>query len=104
MYSEILKKEKIARIENNGTVKPILGVDFTEDDVCRLIDKFCTKEDAIGVPNPKLLSLFDKFCEENGFACISHVTLGRIFRKHFGLTRKNVWNGGNLCWIYVPEK
>ena len=30
--------------------------------------------------------------------------LGRIFRKHFGLTRKNVWNGGNLCWIYVPEK
>lgn len=100
MYSERLKKEKIC--DGQATRKTaIMGVDFEKEDVCIMIDRFCKKEDIFGVPTNKLFDLFDDFCEQNGYFKISHLTLGRIFREHFNLTRKRVRDGKTLYWVYV---
>ena len=100
MYSEQLKKEKICS-GNAGIKTAVMGVDFEKKDVFEMIDRFCKKEDILGVPTNKLFELFDDFCEKCGYLKISHLTLGRIFREHFNLTRKRVRDGKTLYWVYV---
>lgn len=100
MYSEQLKKEKICS-GNAGIKTAVMGVDFEKKDVCEMIDRFCEKEDILGVPTNKLFELFDDFCKNNGYLCISHLTLGRIYREHFNLKRKRVRKGKKLYWVYV---
>ena len=89
MYSEQLKKEKICS-GNAGIKTAVMGVDFEKKDVCMMIDRFFFIVDVLGVPTNKLFDLFDDFCEKCGYLKISHLTLGRIFREHFNLTRKRV--------------
>ena len=100
MYSEQLKKEKICS-GNAGIKTAVMGVDFEKEDVCAMIDRFCKKEDILGVPPNKIFDLFDDFCKEHGYVCISHLTLGRIYREHFNLKRKRVRKGNKLYWVYV---
>ena len=100
MYSERLKNEKLILNSNNNA---IVGMSVDKDEIIKLIDKFCNKEDVIGVPTPKLFQIFDEFCEKQNSPKISHLTLGRIFREHFGLTRKKVRSGKNLYWVYVSK-
>lgn len=97
MYSEILKKEKLV-IKNKKTT---VGVDIQKSDLIKIIDSFCKKDDIIGVPTTKLFELFDSYCDENGFQKINHLTLGRVFREHFGVDRKKVRCGKKLHWVYV---
>ena len=77
-----------------------MGVDFEEKDVCMMIDCFCQREDALGVPPNKLFDLFDDFCKNNGYLCISHLTLGRIYREHFN-RKENVSAKGKNCIGYM---
>ena len=98
MYSEKLQKEKILVPKDEMS---IIGVNVSEKDLHMMIDTFCRKDDVIGVPTKKLFELFDAFCSEHGYNPISHLALGRVFRKHFNLTRKRVRCGQELYWVYV---
>ena len=100
MYSEQLKKEKICS-GNAGIKTAVMGVDFEKKDVCMMIDRFCKKEDILGVPTNKLFDLFDDFCKKSGYVCLSHLTVGRIYREHFNLKRIRVRKGKKLYWVYV---
>lgn len=98
MYSEKLKLEKLYVNQSNMRLP---GIEVGEDRIVELIDRFCTKEDVLYVPTPKLFELFDEYCDEVGQSRINHMTLGRVFRKHFGLTRKKARKGKSLFWVYV---
>lgn len=97
MYSEKLKSEKIS-IKNQ---KVTVGIDVKKQEMFDIIDRFCKKDDIIGVPTNKLFDLFDDFCEKKGYCKINHLTLGRIFREHFRVDRKKVRCGNDLFWVYV---
>lgn len=98
MYNDRLTKEKLTLANTNVT----LGLELDKKDIFKIIDSFCTKDAVIGVPTNKVFELFDEFCDESGIKRISHLTLGKLFREHFGLDRKKVRSGKNLFWVYVP--
>lgn len=100
MYSEKLKAEKL---NFNSKGETVVGVGIGKDEILNIIDTFCKKEDVIGVPTPKLFGLFDDFCKEFGYPQISHLTLGRIFREHFNLTRHRVRDGEKIWWVYIEK-
>lgn len=100
MYSNRLKSAKIytpGEPRDTGESCVMYGV----DKVNALIDKFCVKEDLIGVPTPELFNLFDEFCVKNGVPKFNHLSLGKVFRKHFNLDRRKVRSGKDLYWVYV---
>ena len=99
MYSEKLKNAKIAK--DNG--EAFVGIEIGKKEVFRMIDEFCTEEDILNVPVTKVFELFYEFCEEKGYPKINNLTLGRIFRERFNLTRKMVRNGQKLFYVYVKN-
>ena len=99
MYSEKLRNEKI--VKENG--EAFVGIEVGEKEICKMIDEFCTKEDILNVPTPKVFELFYDFCENNGYPKINNLTLGRIFRKHFNVTRKMIRRKDELFWVYVNK-
>lgn len=99
MYSEKLKNAKIAK--KNG--EAFVGIEIGKEEIFKMIDEFCTKEDILYVPVTKTFELFCEFCEEKGYPKINNLTLGRLFREHFNLTRKMVRNGQKLFYVYVKK-
>ena len=97
MYSEKLKKQKIALKNEASTV----GIEIDEKTVIEMINNFCKKEDIIGVQPQKVFDLFDEFCEKMGYQKIMHNSLGKVIKKHFNVGRKKVRSGKELLWVYV---
>lgn len=98
MYSEKLNASKLWVMKKENR---LVGIEYGEDKIIEIIDDFCRKEDVIGVPTPTLFSIFDQYCEENGYPAFNHLTLGIVFQRHFNLKRKRVRDGKTLYWVYV---
>ena len=58
MYSEKLRNEKI--VKENG--EAFVGIEVGEKEICKMIDEFCTKEDILNVPTPKLKRFIKGTC------------------------------------------
>lgn len=100
MYSDKLKTEKI-HVPSASKDPGVSCIAYGVENVEKIIDGFCTKDDLIGVPTPKLFDLFDEFCKENGYPIFNRPSLGRVFRSHFGIRRKKVRDKKELYWVYV---
>ena len=100
MYSEKLRLSKA--VKNDG--RCYVGVDVDEKSIIDNIDQFCKREDAIGVPVKVVLNLFDEFCEENNIPKISPIIFGKIFRRHFNLTKKSVRRGKEVLYVYTDKE
>ena len=99
-YSAKLRASKIIQDVPEGEIRH--GIEIGEENIIKMIDGFCTKDEIIGVPNPILFNLFDDYCKENNLPLINRRTAGHIMRKHFGVDRKKVRKGKELVWVYIP--
>ena len=100
MYSEKLKSKKVLKNEKGQS---FVGIEIGKDEIIKIIDSFCEKEDVIGVPVKAVSDLFEEFCEENNLVKISPIVFGKIIREHFGLTRKRIRNKDDILWVYVDR-
>lgn len=100
MYSEKLRLSKAVKSDGRCYV----GVDVDEKSIIDNIDQFCKREDAIGVPVKVVSNLFDEFCEENNIPKISPIIFGKMFRRHFNLTRKSVRRGEKVLYVYADKE
>ena len=98
MYSEKLKSKKVLKNQNG---EYFVGFEIGKDEIVKMIDSFCRKEDVIGVPVKAVSDLFEEFCEENNLVKISPIIFGKIIREHFGLKRKRIRNKDDILWVYV---
>lgn len=99
MYSEKLKTLKV----HTTTAGATYGIGVTKDQLRKMIENFCNKEDCIGVIHSELFDLFDEYCRENGYPMINRQTLGRCFCDTFNLTRKRTRIGDKLYVVYAAK-
>lgn len=97
MYSKKLQQEKLIN-SHSETV----GLEMGEDYIIELLDNFCTRDDIIGVPTPKVFELFNEYCRELGKPKINRVALGKTIKKHFRVERIVLSVGCKTTGIYVP--
>ena len=102
-YSEKLKEIKMTQI-GSGLEGARYGAGIDKNMLRKMIEGFCTADDAIWIRHEKLFDLFDQYCVENGYPIVNRITLGRAFCEMLGLQRQKAYIDRQLCWVYVKKQ
>lgn len=102
-YSEKLKELKLSQC-GIGLGGARYGAGIDKPMLRKMIEGFCTADDAIWIEHEKLFEMFDQYCEENNYPIVNRITLGRAFCETLGLQRQKAVTGQKLCWVYVKKQ
>lgn len=89
MYSDKLQQEKVT----------------SKNEISKMVDAFCVKDDIINVPVVRVYEMFNDFCREENFDIkLTQNAFGRILRQHFNLDSKLIRLNGKMVYIYIDKE